>query len=160
MRFFICLGLFSLYSGIVMAQKLVFRESQARLIEPKMNVYVKPLTVDLEIQKDPADATKGKKVSDIFTFTAKEVSAMGGDLAKIKAEALHLSVKKYEVDILVAATYYIKTQDKDDGVEVTITGYPATFKNWRTIDDKDYQWISTAYGVGMNETEKVKAITK
>lgn len=49
-RILLFLSLVMFISSAALAQKKVtFRQSQARLAEPQMNVYVKPLIVDLRV---------------------------------------------------------------------------------------------------------------
>ena len=134
------------------AQKVVeFRSSQARLVEPKMGVYVKPLVADLKI-----DEAVGK-IKDTWDFTNKEVNALQGDIANLRTRALFKSTEKHNADVIVAATFDIMSKDDGSGYTVVVTGYPASYINWRTSSDVDNQWIPLLPG---QDASQAQAISK
>lgn len=114
------------------AQSIEYRESQARLSEPVMATYVKPLIADLEVVD-----THGTDTT--IVLTTNEVAALGGESANVKARALFLACDALEVDVIVAATFDIISTEKE--CSVRIKGYPARYKNWRTATSTDYEWI-------------------
>ena len=130
----------------------VYRSSQARLIEPQMGVYIKPLAADLEI-----DQTKGK-VKDVWEFTPDEVAAMGGDEADVRTRALFMSVDKHDVDVIVAASFDLESTNS--GSKVTVIGYPAKYVNWRTASPADNEWIRNEILKPEKESEETQAISK
>ena len=130
----------------------VYRSSQARLIEPQMGVYIKPLVADLEI-----DQTKGK-VKDVWEFTPDEVAAMGGDEADVRTRALFMSVDKHDVDVIVAASFDLESTNS--GSKVTVIGYPAKYVNWRTASPADNEWIRNEILKPEKESEETQAISK
>ena len=158
-RCFMLLLLVTIGVGGVMAQKKVeYHESQARLMEPKLNVYVKPLIVDLKVLEGQKRVTEGP-----FLFPDKDVTTMTlEELEKTKTNALYLAAKKYGADIIVAATFDVRTSEKAKGLEITVTGFPAIYSNWRTVEEQDYLWIREAYGYEKNNAaiEKVQAIKR
>lgn len=119
----------------VSAQKSVdVRYSQARLIEPIHSVHTKPLIADLVV-----DSKLGKQ-SHTFHFTMKEINALQGNLENVRARALFKAVNEvYHCDVIVAASFDV--QSTDDGYDVTIIGFPASYTNWRTATKEDYEWI-------------------
>lgn len=144
-------------TGMAMAQKKVdYRQSQARLIEPKMNVYVKPLIVELKVLEGQKRVEAGP-----FAFPDKDITTMTfEDLEKTKTNALYLATKKYDADVIVAATFDVRTPEKGKGLEIIVSGFPAVYTTWRTMEEKDYQWVREAYGLENKNTalEKVQAL--
>ena len=120
------------------------------------NAYVKPLTVELKV-----DTSKGRIV-DVWPLTKEQVEVeMGGDIANIRSWGVYQSSKKHNVDVIVAATFNFKTDDTRDGFyQLTVVGYPASFVNWATATEADYEWIRMEKVVTTSEREKISAIVK
>lgn len=152
---FLFILLFSL-AGInqVAAQKTVeVRYSQARLIEPIHSVHTKPLIADLVV-----DSKLGKQ-THTFHFTMKEINALQGNLENVRARALFKAVNEvYHCDVIVAASFDV--QSTDDGYDVTIIGFPASYTNWRTATKEDYEWIRNEKMGVVNDKKAETAISK
>ena len=91
------------------AQKTNVRmqETQARLLDVTSNAYVKPLTVELQIDK-----SKGR-IKDEWTLTREQAEQeMNGDLVNIRSYAIYMSSQKHNADVIVAATFNVKTNDR------------------------------------------------
>lgn len=143
------------FSGAVQAQKIVkYRNSQSRLAEPKMGVYIKPLIADLKI-----DMAKGK-IRDVWNFTMEEVNSMKGEVENVRKRALFMSTEKHGADVIVAASFDIVSQDNGDGYMVTVIGYPANYVNWRTATAEDNEWIKNEKLAPNTGGEQTQAITK
>jgi hypothetical protein len=137
------------------AQKVVeYRESQARLAEPTMGVYIKPLIAELEI-----NATVGK-IKDVWDFTNREVNALAGEVSNLRARALFKSTEKHNADVIVAASFDIASKEDNSGYTVTVIGYPAKYVRWRTATAADNDWIRNEKLSPANSQETTKAITK
>ena len=98
------------------AQKTNVRmqETQARLLDVTSNAYVKPLTVELQIDK-----SKGR-IKDEWTLTREQAEQeMNGDLVNIRSYAIYMSSQKHNADVIVAATFNVKTNDDGNGYKVT-----------------------------------------
>lgn len=156
-RYFLLFVLAAIYATTSMAQKKAeFRQAQARVQEPEMAVYVKPLIVDLKVINGQKRMEAGP-----FIFEDKDVTTMSfDDLKDTKTLALYLASKQLEADVIVAATFDIRTREKGKGLEIMVTGYPAIYSGWRNIEEKDYQWVRDAYGMekGNAALKKVQAI--
>lgn len=101
------------------AQKTNVRmqETQARLLDVTSNAYVKPLTVELQIDK-----SKGR-IKDEWTLTREQAEQeMNGDLVNIRSYAIYMSSQKHNADVIVAATFNVKTNDDGNGYKVTVIG--------------------------------------
>lgn len=143
------------FSGAAQAQKIVkYRNSQSRLVEPKMGVYIKPLIADLKI-----DTEKGK-IKDVWFFTMDEVNSMKGEVENLRKRALFMTTEKHNADVIVAASFDISSDAKGDGYTVTVIGYPANYVNWRTASAEDNEWIRNEKLAPNAGQEQTQAITK
>lgn len=139
----------------VMAQQVVsFRESQARLSEPNMGVYIKPLIADLKI-----NSTAGK-IRDKWDFSLQDIKALKGEIPNLKARALFLSTEKHDADVIVAASFDIVSKDDGSGFVVRVIGYPANYINWRTATTEDNAWIQNERLAPAKAQQTTQAITK
>lgn len=127
--------------------------SQARLIEPSMNVYSKPLIADLVVDQS-------KRIKNVVPFTNAEVAALKDDVAEVRAAALFQTIDKLNCDVIVAASFDICTNDEGTGFNVTVLGYPASYQNWRTAQDSDLKWISQEIINNTSNQKKTEAIQK
>ena len=153
--------LFSLFCFIAtigaMAQKTTVKiqDTQARLLDMQSNGYVKPLTVELKI-----DESKGR-VRDTWPLSKEQVEVeMRGDIVNIRSYAVYMSSKKHNADVIVAATFNFKTSDKNDGYEIEVVGFPASFVNWKTATQADYEWIQMEKTQTTSDRDKINAIIK
>ncbi|WP_294553859.1 hypothetical protein [uncultured Bacteroides sp.] len=139
------------------AQKATVKmqETQARLLDVTSNAYVKPLTVELIIDK-----SKGR-VKDEWTLTKDQAETeMKGDISNIRSYAVYMSSQKHNADVIVAATFNIKTNDNGNGYIVTVVGYPGSFANWKTAEANDYEWIRMEKTLTTADKDKISAIVK
>lgn len=146
--------------------KVEVREAQARLIEPVQNVYIKPLTAELELIKGKGENGKDK-IRDTWYYTMRDVDALSGNTENIRKDALFKSAIKHSADVIVAAIFELKPSDPaihkgQEGYEVTVYGYPAIYTNWKTAASEDDQWIRTerTYMTSEGEKKKIQAITE
>ena len=122
------------------AQKTNVRmqETQARLLDVTSNAYVKPLTVELQIDK-----SKGR-IKDEWTLTREQAEQeMNGDLVNIRSYAIYMSSQKHNADVIVAATFNVKTND--DG---------------NTAEASDYEWIRMEKTLTTADKDKIAAVIK
>lgn len=153
MVLFACIGILG-----VQAQKTTveYKDTQARLLDVVSNAYVKPLTVELKV-----DTSKGR-IRDEWPISKKVAEVdMGGDIANIRSWGVYMSSKLHNADVIVAATFNFETDpDNPDAYKLTVVGYPASFVNWKTATEADYEWIRMEKVVTTNEREKISAIVK
>ena len=148
------------FIGIIGAQAqkttVKYQDTQARLLDVTSNAYVKPLTVELKV-----DTTAGR-ISDEWLLTKEQVEVeMGGDLTNIRSWGVYQSSQKHKADVIVAATFNFQTDDTREGFyKLTVIGYPASFVNWATATETDYEWIRMEKVVTTSEREKISAIVK
>ncbi len=131
-----------------------------RIIDGIAEAHVKPQVVDFEIM--PAAEVVSKvaslntgdrtrkfecyretgRVEATFIITEKYMKEMlNSNDRKIQIWAASELARAFHADIIVGAVIEYKTCDNSDDYELTIVGYPARFKNWRSLTTDDYKWI-------------------
>ena len=98
-------------------------------------VIQKPVIVDLEVKQTKVTATVNGK--------------LGSNIEVLKAEAVSAAVKNAQADVLVEPTYTIVSNRGTS--TVTVSGFPATYKNFRDIKPEDIPLIKA----GILQTAKV-----
>lgn len=98
-------------------------------------VIQKPVIVELDVKQ-----TK---------VTATTVGKLGSNIDVLKAEAVSQAIKAAGADVLVEPTYNIVSQRGTS--TVTVTGFPATYKNFRDITPEDVPLIKA----GILQTARV-----
>ena len=131
------------------------QDTQARTLDVNSNAYVKPLTVELQVDK-----SKGR-VKDEWTLTKEQAEVeMQGNIENIRAYAVYMSSQRHNVDVIVATTFNFRTNNEGTGYLITVVGYPATFVNWKTADASDYEWIRMEKTLTTSEMDKIAGVVK
>lgn len=143
---------------VALAQKIEsinFRQSQSRIAEPNMEVFVRPLVVDLEVIGED-------RIEEVCSFPNVRLTELSLDmLQNLKASALFNCSQKYNADVIIAAMFDIQSfeDNKGYGINVTVVGYPAKYKNWKpAIENSEYQWILDVYGTAIGYKQQGNAI--
>ena len=139
------------WSQSVMAQKVEYRQSQSRMIEPQSQVFVRPLIVDLQV------LTTERQVDEWEVPEIDITKATVGDSANEKIKALYKSARAHDADVIVAPTFDIRSAKK--GVIITVIGFPAKYVNWQVAkEEKDYKWIEDVYGVKIRTVNSMQSL--
>ena len=85
---------------------------------------------------------------------------MGGRIADMRSYALFQTAQLCHCDVIVAATFNLRTRDEGDGYVMTVVGYPASFTGWATVTPQDYQWIQMEKVQTTSDREKIGAVIK
>ena len=155
-KIFLALLLISGSVAVANAQKtsVKIHDTQARTVDVSPTTYVKPLTVELEVSANG-------KVTDTWSLSKEQVEVqMGGILENIRSWGLYASCQKWKADVIVAPIFNFRTNDAGDGYILTVIGFPANFKNWRTATESDYEWIRLEKTQTINSRENIQAIIK
>lgn len=108
--------------------------TQARMLDISASAHVRPLTVEIEIDKSVG------RIKETWSYTKEDVIAMGGDLSNIRANGLYKTAQKHNADIIVAPLFDLRTEDGDT-YRLTVIGYPGNFVNWKSLEAKDSTWM-------------------
>ncbi len=149
--------MFVLGLGVIMAScsttSTVYRydENTARYTDPAIQAtYVSPTMADLEISSTKVI----ENVTYDNTLTAYDIRNYENSpaIAYMKSLAVSKVVQKYNADVMVAPIFDIKTSDDFMTITVTVSGYPATFKNFRKMTETDAPAMRV-YGIEINAPE-------
>lgn len=141
---FVFVGALCCFSLTASAQKTVkFENAQARAFDVIPQSYVKPLTVELEV-----DQKKGR-ITDKWEITPEKLIELVNEkdnfevqMQNLRNYAIYMSSQKHQCDVIVAPTFNVASSDVSKGVTVTLIGFTANFKNWKTMDESDFHWIN------------------
>ena len=106
-------------------------------------VIQKPVLVDMDVKEEKVSATinaRGKKVSD-----------------DLKNQVLAEAIKKSNADVLVEPRF--ETDIKGRKMTVTVTGFPATYKNFHTIKQEEVELLKAGKVQQVNtmDTNQIKS---
>lgn len=170
----VMLTFLGLATGVSYAQKqttVKIQETQARILDVSPNAYVKPLTVELKVDTEGAKflgnvdgqiltrEAGGRVVCNVI-ITNEEVEGMNGNIENMRSYALFQTAQLCHCDVIVAATFNLKTRDEGDGYVMKVVGYPASFTGWATATQQDYQWIQMEKVQTTSDREKIQAVIK
>lgn len=115
----------------------VIEDASARILEPEATMLLTPLIADLEVSKQRVVYVEKDAFAD--KVITRE---MLGNLDTMKAIALANAAQKFNADIMIGCTINVKTVNKR--LEITVQGYPATYKNFRNATIKDIELVESA----------------
>ena len=135
-------------------QTYPYEESQARLIEPKQDVFIVPLVADIQM------LTQVRQDYGPFNFDINALSTTSiEEINQFKTNALYKAARKADADVIVAATFNVHSDPKGKKMIVYVSGYPGKFINFRPLKlDKpeDYEWISVVYPAIYNSEQQTE----
>lgn len=148
-------------AALAFAQKKTtetYEHHQARILDAVSNAYVKPLVVDLEIDKSIGNNGKIEHTWRLDRVFAE--SALGGDLENIHTWGTFKTTQQYKCDVLVAATFNLVLDDAAGVYLLTVTGFAGKYTNWKPADKNDEWWIDIVNLKMTSEAEKVAPTKK
>ena len=132
---------------------LDYTESTARMLNAESNFLVMPLIANLEVSK--------KKITHVEKEAFANIKVNNSSIANIekhKRTALGRAAKAYGADILVNADIEVMTVD--GRFVITITGYPAYYRDFRNATTKDLEIINDANKVQRGTFTTIVETTK
>lgn len=117
--------------GKTQTTKVDYKESSARTLEATHQIFTTPLVADLKITGEKVNHIEKDAFADYIVD--ENIVNYISDFKKI---ALGCAVKKYNADAFVGTVFDVIT-DPTGHLVITVSGYPATYTNFRnaTIDD-------------------------
>ena len=105
-----------------------YEEHHSPVSQPEVGDIITFITADLDISKTKISHTEdfrhNKYHDDVNIADAKEYT-------------MSAALMKHNADVLVAPQYNITTNRKNNLINITVTGYPATFTNFRKSNPND-----------------------
>ena len=144
---------FAIVASMAVAQqrteRLEYQESSARNLEPEQAVMIAPMIADIKI------------VADKIYYTEKEAfknyqvsSSIVALVPEFKKIALSRAARAYKADAIVGATVDVITNENGT-LEITISGYPACYTNFRNATSEDITLVEQAKRVSGNNNEDI-----
>lgn len=116
---------------------LDYSESSAHLLDASNNFLVLPIIANLEVSN--------KKIIHVEKDAFAEVKVNRSTIANIaeyKRTAIGRAALAYNADVIVNTDVDVKTED--GRFVITVTGYPANYKNFRNATTKDIGLVKAA----------------
>lgn len=107
-----------------------YSEATARNLEPEHTMLLTPLIADLSVSN--------KKIYHVEKEAFKDIvidQAVIANIDEFKKIALCCAAQESKADVLVGAM--VKVETINERLVITISGYPATYKNFRNATTKD-----------------------
>lgn len=149
MKKIILLAIATIVSTSLFAQKdkLQYQESSARSLEPSHAVMITPLVADMQLLGDRISYTE-KDAFAGYVITPNVVQ----DISTLKNIALSRAARHHNADAIVAATVDVVTNN-EGRLEITISGYPVKYINFRNAKLEDVELQGRAQS--FSDTEDV-----
>ena len=114
-----------------------YSESTSRVLDAESNLLVMPIIANLDVAKTKFVHVERDAFADI-----KVTNASIANIDKYKRAALGCATKASGADILISPNIEVVT---DDGrFVITVTGYPAKYKDFRNATAKDIELVKEA----------------
>ncbi len=129
------IGILALICSCSAPKATSYSYSEYKTISPSQSVYTAPLMADLVVAKERI--TYAERINQNITkLTDAEVDALA---TREKETVIANAIKANNADVLVAPMVNITT-DTNKNLVIVVTGYPATYQNFRNATEND-QWI-------------------
>lgn len=125
----------------------LFEEASAREATPNVAVFVFPQICDLNML-----STTRIDYGPYDFALAKDLNAMNeAELANVKTRALQKACKLSGADLIIEPLYTSTVYDRDNKtIWVSLSGYPASYVNFRSLKPSDIEMIRALYPAGVN----------
>ena len=122
--------------------RVVYQESSTRTLEPDHYMMTAPLIADVIVSSNKITYTE-KEAYKIFPVTAGNVEQIKAMMPELKKIALSKAAKMYDADLLVGTIVDVITNDAGL-LEITVSGYPAKYSNFRNATREDIENVQDA----------------
>lgn len=122
--------------------RVVYQESSTRTLEPDHYMMTAPLIADVVVSPDKITYTE-KEAYKIFPVTAGNAEQIKAMMPELKKIALSKAAKIYDADLLVGTIIDVITNDAGL-LEITVSGYPAKYTNFRNATKTDIENVQAA----------------
>ena len=114
-----------------------YSENTSRILDAESNLLVIPLVANLEVTKTKFVHVERDAFADI-----KVTNASISNIDKYKRMALGRATKACGADILISPNIEVVTED--GRFVITVSGYPAKYKDFRNATAKDVELVKEA----------------
>ena len=126
-----------------------YMESSARYMEPSQNIMTTPMIADLEVIGASISYTETEAFKN-YEVTEDMIKLVPG----FKSIALSRAARAHKADVIIGAMIDVITNE-DNRIEITITGYPARYTNFRNATSEDMDLVKKGQTVIIDNSSKV-----
>lgn len=112
-----------------------YMESSARYLEPSQNIMTTPMIADLQVIGASVSYTETEAFEN-YEVTEALISLIPG----FKSIALSRAARAHKADVIIGAMVDVITNEQGR-LEITITGYPARYTNFRNATNDDIELV-------------------
>lgn len=148
---FLFLALLSLLATNAFAQKnevYDYQESSARNLEPNHTMLLTPLIADIDVSPTKVKHVEREAFANyvVDKDVAKHIPAF-------KKIALSRATHAYNADVMVGTTIDVVT-DQSGHIVITVSGYPAHYKNFRIGTSEEIKTIMLARSISTGQDNR------
>ena len=118
-----------------------YMESSARYLEPSQNIMTTPMIADLQVIGASVSYTEAEAFEN-YEVTEALISLIPG----FKSIALSRAARAHKADVIIGAMVDVITNEQGR-LEITITGYPARYTNFRNATNDDIELVKFGQAV-------------
>lgn len=126
-----------------------YMESSARYMEPSQNIMTTPMIADLEVIGGSVSYTETEAFKN-YEVTEELVQLVPG----FKRIALSRAARAHNADIIIGAMVDVITNG-NGRLEITITGYPARYTNFRNATSDEIELVRMGQTVILDNSGEV-----
>lgn len=127
--------------------KVDYMESTARYLEPTQSIMTTPLIADLSVVGGQISFTETEAFKD-YEVTEALIELV----PSFKKIALCHAARAYKADMIIGAMVDVITNE-NRRLEITITGYPAVYVNFRNATTDDMSLVRQGMSVVFNDND-------
>ncbi len=122
--------------------RIVYQESSTRTLEPDHYVMTAPIIVDVVVSPNKITYTE-KEAYKMFPVTVGNAEQLKAMMPELKKIALSKAAKLNDADLLVGTIIDVITNG-EGLLEITVSGYPAKYSNFRNATKTDIENVKEA----------------
>lgn len=126
-----------------------YMESSARYMEPSQNIMTTPMIADLEVIGGSVSYTETEAFKN-YEVTEELTQLVPG----FKRIALSRAARAHKADVIIGAMVDVITNE-NGRLEITITGYPARYTNFRNATSNDIELVKKGQTVILDNSSNV-----
>jgi len=126
-----------------------YMESSARYLEPSQSIMTTPMIADLKVTGSQISYTETEAFKDL-----EVTESLINMIPTFKKIALCHAARAYNADMIIGALVDVVT-NKNHRLEITITGYPACYVNFRNATSEDMDLVKKGLTTVLGSNEGV-----
>ena len=128
---------------VVEDEKYGYDEATASSINPVATAHTTPIVADLSVS--PNRITHKETFGNAITESDIKNPELSAEIRYLKSYTLTRAAKTNNADLILVPVYEVKTSDDMKTITVEVTGYPASYSNFRKATTADLDLIKQGY---------------